>query len=48
MGPRADLDEIEKIIILPCRESNSDPSVLEPLASRYPGSIKRAKVVNIK
>jgi hypothetical protein len=35
MGPRTSLDDLEKRKILPYRESNSDRSVVQPVASRY-------------
>jgi hypothetical protein len=35
VGPRAGLDEIEKGKCLPYRDSNSDPSVIQPVASCY-------------
>jgi hypothetical protein len=35
VGPRIGLDDIEKRLFLPHRNSNSDSSVLKPVASRY-------------
>jgi hypothetical protein len=35
VGPRAGLDKVEKRKFLPVLESNSDPSVIQPVASRY-------------
>jgi hypothetical protein len=34
VGPRAGLDDVEKILA-PYRDSNSDPLVVQPVASRY-------------
>jgi hypothetical protein len=34
-GPRAGLDDVEKRKFLALRDSNSDPSVVQPVASRY-------------
>jgi hypothetical protein len=36
VGLRAGLDDLEKRKFLPHRDSNSDPSVAQPVASRYP------------
>jgi hypothetical protein len=35
VGPRADLDNVEKRKFLNLRDSNSDPSVVQPVPSRY-------------
>jgi hypothetical protein len=35
VGPRAGLDDVEKRKFLPPRDSNSDPSVVHPIASSY-------------
>jgi hypothetical protein len=35
MDPRAGLDDLEKRNSWPYRDSNSDPSVVQPVASRY-------------
>jgi hypothetical protein len=35
VGPRTGLDEVEKRKFLPYRDSNFDPSVVQPVASRY-------------
>jgi hypothetical protein len=35
VSPRAGLDDVEKRNFLPHRDSNSDPSVVQPVASRY-------------
>jgi hypothetical protein len=35
VDPRAGLDDVEKIQFLPYRNSNSYPSVAQPVASRY-------------
>jgi hypothetical protein len=35
VDPRGSLDEMEKENSLPYRDSNSDPSVVQPVASRY-------------
>jgi hypothetical protein len=35
VGPRAGLDEMERGNSLSYRDSNSDPSVVQPVASRY-------------
>jgi hypothetical protein len=35
VDPRASLDDVEKDNSLPYRGSNSDPSVVHPVASRY-------------
>jgi hypothetical protein len=35
VGPRALLDDVEKRKFLTLRGSNSDPSVVQPVASRY-------------
>jgi hypothetical protein len=35
VGPRAGLDDVEKRNFLPLRDSNSDPSVVQLVASRY-------------
>jgi hypothetical protein len=34
-GPKVGLDDVEKRQFLPYRDSNSDPSFIQPLASRY-------------
>jgi hypothetical protein len=38
VGPRSGLGDFEKRKFLTCRDSNSDPSVVQPVASRYPVS----------
>jgi hypothetical protein len=38
MDPRTGLDAVEKRKILPYGDSNSDPSVVQPVANCYPGS----------
>jgi hypothetical protein len=38
VGPRAGLDDVEKRKFLTLPDSNSDPSVVHTVASRYPGS----------
>jgi hypothetical protein len=35
VDPRTGLDDVEKRKFLPYRDSNSDPSVVQPVASRY-------------
>jgi hypothetical protein len=35
VDPRADLDDVVKRKFLTFRDSNSDPSVVQPVASRY-------------
>jgi hypothetical protein len=35
MGPITGLDEVERENSCPYRNSNSDPSVIQPVASRY-------------
>jgi hypothetical protein len=35
MGPRAGLDDVEKRKFFTSRDSISDPSVVQPVASRY-------------
>jgi hypothetical protein len=35
VGPRAGLEALEKRKSRPYRDSNSDPSVVQPVASRY-------------
>jgi hypothetical protein len=35
VGPRACLDDVEKRTSLPYRDSKSDPSSIQPVASRY-------------
>jgi hypothetical protein len=35
MDPGTGLDDVEKRKFLPYRDSNSDPSVIQPVASRY-------------
>jgi hypothetical protein len=35
VGPRAGLDDVEKRKFFNLRDSNSDPSVVQPVASRY-------------
>jgi hypothetical protein len=35
VGFRSGLDDVEKRKILHCRDSNSDPSAAQPVASRY-------------
>jgi hypothetical protein len=35
VDPRAGLDDVEKKHSLPHRDSNSDPPVVQPVASRY-------------
>jgi hypothetical protein len=35
VDPRIGLEDMDKRIFLPYRESNSDPSVVQPVASRY-------------
>jgi hypothetical protein len=35
VDPRAGLDDVEKRKFLPYRDSNSDPSVVQPVASPY-------------
>jgi hypothetical protein len=35
MDPRAGLDDVEKTKFLNLSDSNSDPSVIQPIASRY-------------
>jgi hypothetical protein len=35
MGPRTGLDDVEKEKSWPYRDSNSDPSVTQPVASHY-------------
>jgi hypothetical protein len=35
VGPRAGLDDMEERKFLTCRNWNSDPSVVQPVASRY-------------
>jgi hypothetical protein len=35
VNPRASLDDMEKWKFLTLRDSNSDPSVVQPVASRY-------------
>jgi hypothetical protein len=35
VDPRVGLDDVEKKKFLPYRDSNSDPSVVQPVASRY-------------
>jgi hypothetical protein len=35
LGPRAGLDDVEKRKFLAIRDSNSDTSVVQPVASRY-------------
>jgi hypothetical protein len=38
VGLKTDLDDVEKRKILPYRDSNSDPSAVQPVASRYTDS----------
>jgi hypothetical protein len=35
VGPRTGLDDVEKRNSRPYRDSNSDPSAVQPVASRY-------------
>jgi hypothetical protein len=35
VDPRAGLDDMEKRKFLPYRDSNSDPSIVQPVGSRY-------------
>jgi hypothetical protein len=39
VDPRAGLDDVEKLKFLPHRDLKSDLSVVQPVASRYPGCI---------
>jgi hypothetical protein len=39
VGPRADLDDVEKRKFLTLQGLNSDPSVVQPVASRYTDSL---------
>jgi hypothetical protein len=46
VDPKADLDDVEKRKFLPYRDSNSEPSVIQPRSQslyrqRYPGSDRR-------
>jgi hypothetical protein len=50
VDPRAGLDDVEKRKFLPHRDSNADPSVVEPVASRFtdcdiPASWNSAKLI---
>jgi hypothetical protein len=38
VDPRAGLDDVEKRKFLTLRDSNSDPTAVQPVASRYSGS----------
>jgi hypothetical protein len=39
VGPETGLDGVERGKYYPYRDSNSDPMAVQPVASRYPGSI---------
>jgi hypothetical protein len=41
VGPRAGLDDMKKIIFLLYLDSNSDPSVVQPVGSRYTDEQRR-------
>jgi hypothetical protein len=44
VDPRAGLDDVEKRNLLTLRDSNSDPPVVQPVASRYTDYAIRALV----
>jgi hypothetical protein len=46
VDPRVSLDDVETRNSWPCRASNSDPSVVQPVASRYTNFLKLCMVKN--
>jgi hypothetical protein len=47
VDPKAGLGAVERRKFLPYRDSNSDPSVVEPVASRYTDNAIRAPVMSV-
>jgi hypothetical protein len=48
LDPRAGLDDVEKTKFFTLPNSNSGPSVVQPVASCYPGSSITVKVNNME
>jgi hypothetical protein len=48
VSPRASLDDMDKLISCPYRDSNSDPSVVQLVASRYADSATVALFKTLK
>jgi hypothetical protein len=47
VNPRAGLDDMEKLKFLPHRDSNSDPSVVQPVASHYTDCAVNITTINL-
>jgi hypothetical protein len=48
MGSRAGLNDVEKRKFLTLRDSNSDPSVVQPVASHYTDYVIKSSVAKKK
>jgi hypothetical protein len=47
MGPRASLDDVEKRKFLPLPDSNTDPYIVQPVASLYTDCTILAPEINV-